>query len=61
VIFEETFDPPLDDLVVRRRRRGQVELSVDDLVAAVFGQEDVVLVREAERLGNANSPVILLS
>src|SRR6266496_6628288 len=47
-------DPLLDGLMVRSRCGGQGQLSVDDLVTAVLRQEDVVVVREAERPGDAH-------
>jgi hypothetical protein len=48
-IADEIPDPLRNDLVKRRRRGGHEQLPIDDLVAAVLGEEHVVLVGELQR------------
>ena len=46
VLLEQPLDPLGNKLVVRRRGRRHEEVSINDLVAAVFWEEEVILVRE---------------
>lgn len=54
MVIQKTIEPP-DETLVGSARRGRLEeISIDDLVAAVLGKEEVILIGEPQRGGRGH-------
>jgi hypothetical protein len=54
MVIQKTVEPPDEALVGSAWRRRHEEVSIDDLVAAVLGKEEVILVGEPQRSGRGH-------